>query len=595
MVSDSLYIIGGSEENLPNEIKNFSKIIFLDKEQEGFKNKFSLIKNFLSKQSMLRKRWLNLQEQVFHKIKNHLDKDEDFSYLLYNIFFEASPMKTNSIYKYFKIQLIIDYIKSRNINKIFLYNVTNDIENFFYLNKNKFNFSIKTLKVEKKKLSFKNLFNTVVKNNSIVILFYYILTEYKKTRKIYPQKCKSNKVVLSYYHQGAQLFDDEFSNIYFERVSSLLKTKYAWLFMYVGDKLKIEKENKLIKKSINSFGFLDAYFNISDFCEIIFNFFRINKKLKSIKTADLFIFKEINYLSLTKKEWSTSLLSLLISGLIYEKKFSNFFKKNTYIKEVIYLMEFQPWEQMLNKVAKKFNIKTKGVIHSIVRPNLMNFYHSKAVHSKLNLPSFVGVNNDFSKSLMIKNGFKSNQILKIEAQRFNYLLKNKVSANFKKKKLRKSILIVTSIIYTETLELLNYFASINIEFEKVYIKEHHLFPVSLIIKSKIKNFPHFEIITGTVLDAFKLSDIVLVANGSSVLLESVLCNKQTVSLFSLSFLPIPSINKAPNLHFIYDSFSLSNKLKKIIYQPAIEVMNKKEDKFLYLNKNLKFWREFIKK
>lgn len=150
MLSDSLYIIGGREENLPNEIKKFSKIIFLDKEQEGFKNKFSLIKNFLDKQSILRNRWLNLQEQVFDKIKNHLDKDEDFSYLFYNIFFEASPTKTNSIYKYFKIQLIIDYIKSGNIKKVFLYNVSNDIENFFYLNKNKFNFSIKTLKVKKK-------------------------------------------------------------------------------------------------------------------------------------------------------------------------------------------------------------------------------------------------------------------------------------------------------------------------------------------------------------------------------------------------------------------------------------------------------------
>ena len=55
----------------------------------------------------------------------------------------------------------------------------------------------------------------------------------------------------------------------------------------------------------------------------------------------------------------------------------------------------------------------------------MNYYHSKIIHPYLFTPSFIGVNSDFSKSLMLQNGFSSDQVIKIEAQRFNYILKNK--------------------------------------------------------------------------------------------------------------------------------------------------------------------------
>ena len=106
MEIDNLYIIGGSECKVQIEINQNSKIVFLDEEQEGYKNKFSVIKSFQEKQDLLREDWLNFQEQVFKKIKQKLDKDEDFYYLLSNLFFESSPNKTNSIYKFFKIKLI---------------------------------------------------------------------------------------------------------------------------------------------------------------------------------------------------------------------------------------------------------------------------------------------------------------------------------------------------------------------------------------------------------------------------------------------------------------------------------------------------------
>jgi len=342
---------------------------------------------------------------------------------------------------------------------------------------------------------------------------------------------------------------------------------------------------------------LDAYFKISDFQKIIINFFKIKKKLKLIKINDLFTFEGIDYLNLIKSKWLTSMSVSLLDLLIFEKKTLNFFKKNSQINEALYLMEFQPWELIFNKIAKKYNIKTKGVIHSIVRPNVMNYYHSKKIHNYLNMPSYVGVNSDFSKSLMIKNGFTSEQVLKIEAQRFNYLLKNQNKNNTTKSILRKrkSILIITSIIPAETREMLEFFALSNIEFEKVYIKEHHLFKVGPIIKSSIKNFPNFEIFNGTVSDAFELSDIVYTANGSSVLLESVVNKKETVSLISLSSLPIPAISKASNLHFAHDVNSLSKILNRLLTKPIDLVATNENIDCLYLNYELPLWQDFLDK
>ncbi len=596
MVSDRLYIIGGRDVEFTRKISEFSNVIFLDKTQEKFENKLSLIKEFQEKQSELRDKWLSFQENVFKNIKTLLDKDEDYSYLLSNTFFEASPNKTSLMYKFFKLNIIFDYIKMENIKNIYLYNVPKDIEFFFNSNANKLNISLITLKNKKKKLSLNKLFKNLVKKNIISSIVYHLAVEFKKkSQKISIQKSKSKKVAFSYFYPGGQSFNNGFSSKYFESASSLINAKYDWLFLYVGSLSHLGKQDKLIKKNLNSFGFLDAYFKYSDFKKIVLNFLKIRKKLKSVKANNLFIFENIDYYDLIKNKWSDSTSILLINLLIFEKKISNFFKENSQIDEALYLMEFQPWEQIFNKIAKTHKIKTKGIIHSVVRPNVMNYYHSKSIHDYINLPSYVGANSDFCKSLMIKNGFTADQVIKIEAQRYNYLLKNQNKINSSKKILRKSILIVTSIISRETIELLECFVSANVKFEKVYIKEHHLFKVEPIIKSYIKNFPSYELFNGTVSEAFKLSDIVYTANGSSVLLESVVNQKETISLISLSSLPIPAIHNAPNLYFVHDVNSLSKILKNLVNNSFVSKTNDVNINYLYLNDDLPLWQDFLKK
>ncbi len=224
----------------------------------------------------------------------------------------------------------------------------------------------------------------------------------------------------------------------------------------------------------------------------------------------------------------------------------------------------------------------------------MNYYHSKIIHPYFYLPIFVGANSDFIKSLLLKNGFNKNQVLKIEAQRYNYLSDISKKKTDKKIKLAKTILIFTSNILKETTELLETLSISGVTFEKVYIKEHHLLPVSSIIKS-LKKFPPYEILSKTAVESFEYSDIVYIASGSSVLLESVLKNKETVSLVSLAALPIPAVEKATNLYFAHDAVSLSKILHELTSNYNNEAILNDQKDYLYLDKDLKLWRDFLNK
>ena len=99
----NLYIIGGNKLNqdIKQNIKN--KIILFDDFEQNIESDYSLIYQYKKKQSLLQKKWLSLQTEVFKKLLSHIQDDEDFKYLLSNIFFEASPLKTNTVYKFFKV------------------------------------------------------------------------------------------------------------------------------------------------------------------------------------------------------------------------------------------------------------------------------------------------------------------------------------------------------------------------------------------------------------------------------------------------------------------------------------------------------------
>lgn len=590
MSFDNLYIIGKIDQKFLVKINKNCEFIFLEKEIEIFENQFSLLKNFNDRQNFLRERWLSFQEEVFKKIQPFLDKDEDYKYVFSNLFFEASCFKTDIIYNFFKVYLIIDYIKKNKIKKVLLIGVDKIFVDFFSTNKVNLSILVKTNCIKKKYFSLKKLFKTLP---IFSVLYYWLIEVCKKREKISLQKNYNTKWVLSYYLSN--LVNNTSLQNYYGKVSKLLKNNFNILYLSNNKSLNFGKINKPSFKSNNNISFLDSYFYLKNFKKLILDFVKIRKKLLLIKLDKLFIFEEINYLSLIKNEWLISISSVLFNTLIYEKKFYNFFIKNPQIKELVYLSEFQPWEQMLNKLAHKFNVKTKAVTHTVVRSNMLQYIYPKIMHKYLYGPTYIGANSDLCKLIYLQNGFSKAQVFKIEAQRFNYLNKSSNQINKKIKKLQKSILIITSVNAIETQELLEVFASSKVKFEKIYIKEHPTLPVKSIINSSIKKFPNYELISGLLSDCLCFSEIIYTANGSSVLMESVLKKKITVSLITLTSLPIPAIDKAPNLFFVYNADSLSKTLNSLILNDQVIIKNLNYKNLLYFSNSLNLWKKFLKK
>lgn len=596
MDTKNLYIFGGDYVDSSFKFKKNSKVIFFDNQQNIFENQYSVLSTFKENQDLLRDKWILFQDKVFQKIKPTMNNDQDYRYLLSNIFFEASPNKTKSIYQFFKILIIKEFIKKEKIQNIFLVNTSNEIKLFFNDNAKNLSLSVKIINLKEKKLNIFRKAKQIAKQNPITSIIASIINEIKKKKqKIdFKKKNEATKIVVSYYYPGGHSFDNGFKSNYFSDVSALINKKYNWLFLYQGNISKLNHENKLIADLSNSFGFLDSYFTLKDLLIVIKKFIFLRKKFKKINLQTLFIFEELNFSALMKNEWIISISYLLINLLIFEKKFSNFFLLNPKIDEVLYLKEFQPWEQMLNKVTNQFNIKTKGAIHAVVRPNVMNYYHSKNIHPFLYLPYMVGVNSTFSESLLLKNGYKNDQLIKIEAQRYNYLVKKQFKQN-KIKKISNSILIITSMIPEETIELLTVFSKANLNFDKVYLKDHPVFPVRKLINSLLKGVSSVEILKESLSDALEYSDIIYTANGSSSLLEAVLKKKKTISLISLATLPTPSIKKAQNLYFVEDENSFKSKINLI---KSINAKHNSDNSILsdlYLSNDLTLWQNFLTK
>ena len=112
MDTKNLYIFGGDYDYSSFKFKKNSKVIFFDSHQNIFENQYSVLSTFKENQDLLRDKWILFQDKVFQKIKPMMNNDQDYRYLLSNIFFEASPNKTKSIYQFFKILIIKEFIKN---------------------------------------------------------------------------------------------------------------------------------------------------------------------------------------------------------------------------------------------------------------------------------------------------------------------------------------------------------------------------------------------------------------------------------------------------------------------------------------------------
>ena len=581
MNTDTLHII---DDIFPSLEEDAYVVCLQNNDTQTYKNEIALLELFYEKQEMLKEELLVFQSEVFKKIESRLDDKSLIGYILSSLFFEKSPYKTDSMYLFFKLRLIISVIETYKIETLYVYSSKQSITTFFQ----KFA-QIASKKIIVKEASSKELsFKEKVMQNGLLSFGFKVLQEYKK-QKFTKQQQTKKKLVVSYY--PSYFFqNNHFISKYFADVSYMLSQEYEWLFIYAGEKSKLYEEDQYLKKNgFREYNFLDNYISISDFGEIYHRYSVIKQKLKHLDMKTFFVYEGVDFFPVMENDMKKSFGVVLIDTLFFEKRFENYFSHKKY-EEVLYLMEYQPWEQMLNKVLK-INAPesiSKGVTHSVIRPNLLNYMYPENIHNKMFLPDYVGANGEFIQHIYQKNGFKKEQIFPIEAQRFLYLSDEKQESTQ-----HKALLITTSIDFKETQELLEFFAKAYTEkiFEKIYIKAHPDLPVDTIIK-EIDSFPEYSIVSGSMQDAFAKVDVVYSANSSSVLLEALMNGKKTLTIFSLTSLPMPAVQRHPLLYIATTIEKLHN-IFLTIYDNQIFSEKQNMDDVLFLDKELALWKRFI--
>lgn len=540
-----------------------------------------LLQTFSRNQTCLTSDFLDFQSKLMCNLDSLPKKFKCFDYLF--PLFEASPYKTQSVFQFLKLRIVLDFIEKNNIGAIYLHSLDRSIVEFFRANKKKLNVDFYEIDTVAKHVGLRNF----IKKSPIFSLAFRLGKELSNIQIILPSEIPGKKVALSYF-PGCEIKNGVVTSKYFGAVSKLFDKEYCWLFLSVGKDAKLRSERSLLERSaknsqLSAPFFLDDFFAITDFLAVSFKFLKFRLGLPINLLSQIFFIEGINYFSLFKNDLDITLADETVKQLIYESKFHNFFRRSA-IKEIIYPLEFQPWELSLNKEAKKFDLVTKAFTHSIVRPNLMNYYYPRSVYDLMPSPSFIGLNSPLLKKKFDFCGQKT--ITKsIEAHRFNYLAEAKPDSNAVEK---NSILIVTSIDPKETENLLRLFSGSSLSFDAVYIKEHPSLPVQDIIE-RLSFFPDYVVAQGSISQAFKLSSLVLVANSSSVLLEAVITGKQVVTSFSLLTLPMPAVSDN-NVTVVssareFDRFVLEARSSypgKHISAPP-----------LFLDKNLTFWQEFL--
>jgi len=581
MESKVLHII----DNQSPILNDKSLVIDMNNSDIKYQNSIDILDIFTMKQKELKSSLLNFTSIIYNTLQKQIEDKEILKYLLGSLIFEKSPYKTDSLYLYYKLNIIVEYINKNCINHIELHSTNKNIVNFFtkYCITQKINLQ-NSYKIDEK-LDIKAF---VMKNSTLSYLYKFKVEAKKISQKIQINTQKNKKLVVSYY-PNYYFEDDEFINKYFMDISKKLNQDYDWLFIYADDINNIKSEEDILDKhNFNQYNFLDTYIDYKDLINIYILHKKLIKRCENIDVKELFIDENsVDYFNIFIDDWKKSLSIVLLDTLIFEKKFKNYFQTNKF-DEIIYLMEYQPWEQMLIKQAKKDdNTLIKGIVHSVIRPNLLNYFYSKDIHNGMYLPDLVGVNSDDVKQIMIDNGFKNSQLKEIEAQRFIYLSKINLK---EQKEIKNNLLITTSIDYKETKELLETFAKVynKPKYDNIYIKAHPDLPIDSIISS-FRIFPMYHLLSGSMSDAFDLVDTVYTANTSSVLLESLLNGKKTITLFSLGSLPMPAVSKHPLLRVATNK----DQLKEIIYNTEIRKIENSSSNLLYLSNKLHRWDSFI--
>lgn len=586
------------------------------------KNTVDIFRVIESNKYEIRKRYLKWIYEIQNlkinskKIINHLKMQNSFSFWWMQPISEKSNfLKSFQVNEIIKLIALEYYLKINKIKKVSTYGLdqkTNKVISFL-ARKNNLDFS-----KQREKYSFS--YNSRIINflKSFIWLFYFLL----KRRFLIGEnlqkwkKSKNQICIVNYLFDINQnlLSKNIFSSGYWNHLIDKIHSKNIginWLHIYFeNEQIYSSKKAKSVLNKLSKNNSKDIHVTLESFInfKILLSSLKVWFKIfiKSFlitETSILKNYKKNNFFIILSNEFAQnlqnhhSLKNVLIYFLI-KRAFSEISKQES----CIFINENQPWEMAL--ISNYINNGHENIIgyqHATTRFwDLRNFNYEKNDIKYLNYashpkPNILGVHSKIFYKTFLRSNYPRKKLKIVEAIKYRNLIK----ANYLKKtefKIKSKKIIVTVILgglQNFDKALVNCLKK-NIEyFDKkfsFYFKEQSSSDKQLII-GESKNLNK---INGNIIDVLKLSDLVIISNSSSSVLDAIYTNTPFFIYDGSDFLNFsPMYDKINKKYFIRDH-NFVNKIKSFTKKPIKSYWKFDKKNIINDKLDIKAWEKIIK-
>ena len=548
-------------------------------------------------------------------LKEYISLNNTFSiWWMHPIVEKSNLIKSYQINNVLKLIALEEFLKKKNISQIITVGLNSDTNKI-----------ISNISKSKKILFFKRhekikySFNFAVLNffKSITWLIIYVI----KRRSLFglnllKWKNSKNKICIVNY-----LFDIDYTLLkkkrflsgYWGNLIQKIKTKKIginWLNIYFEhEKIPNSKSAKKIIKDLGKINSRDIHVSLETFLnfKIIFKslkmWIKIFFKSLMIKNSSILnnkyeniLFKILEVEFFNNLQNHHSLKNILVYFLMNEA-FNIISKQNT----CIFPNENQPWEMALMNVYKyNFHRNIIGYQHSTTRFwDLRTFYHHKEYSNKLKhsypKPHQLAVHSKIFFSILLKANYPKNNLRLVETLKYNKLIKNqktlkkKVYPKFNKNKINITLILASLKNFDQA--LINCLKKNLKNFDNnysFYLKDQ----LSSDAVLKIEETKMFKKVYGNLQEIYKNSDLVIISNPSSAVLDAMFTGTPFFVYDGgnfINFSPMYSVIK--DKYFIRD-YEFVSKIKTF-KNKSLNTWKFDKKKILESNDNIYKWQKII--
>lgn len=562
------------------------------------KNIFFLENILFQNQKKYKNKFINKVEQ-FHlslrkTFKKEFNNNEINNFYLNSLLHPDLMKENNDQYLLLKNLVFIDIFTKYRFKEINLKTVNTKFIDFVSIFSKKKKIKLNIFKKDYFYLNLKE--NLLIFYKHIKQICYLIIkSKFKIKKKIIQNKIlifgflahlnfyNINKLRLDYWNNLDEFLEQKKINlnwIYFFYPSSILKS-------LTDARNYLKKINKKRKDNFKH-QLIDDYFTKFDVfnCLIIYilHFFKnINTK---IKVNRLFFLKDFIFMFSIKNNFTNSIFGFsYFENLLLIKTFNNYFSLLGPNNKVIYLMENQKWEKILNFNCFEKKIISYGFSHSGVRNmDLRYFVNNSSTIKKEYLPTKVIVHSMDTVRWAKKINYRKKKVVKLESLRF---LKSKFNQSYdlNKKKFfqKKSCLVFLDIYDKEFSPILDIIKKLyhQKKLKNVYVKIHPTNDKRLIKKC----YPFIKFINN--INQTKGLNFIITGSNTTASYHSLYYKLPLFIYLRSGYLNmVPELGKI-KINYFYDYNSFKKKLNNL------KILKFPKNNIHFNDDKIPLWKKFI--